>query len=134
MEIKKLTDNVSVAGQIDISDISAIKNAGYNIIINNRPDGEAIDQPTNKQIEKATREAGLDYIYIPVGRDGISEEMIKQTNDLIKNNSSIFCYCRTGTRSTMLWALSQKGKISADDIISLAAKAGYDMAHLKDML
>ncbi len=131
MEIKILTNNISVAGQIDISDISVIKAAGFNIIINNRPDGEAIDQPTSAQIEEAVKKAGLDYIYLPIDQSGISEQMIKKASDLFKNNLSVFCYCRTGNRSTMLWALSQKGEMDADDIISLAAKAGYDMSHLK---
>ena len=42
----------------------------------------------------------------------------------------VFCYCRSGTRSTTLWALSQAGRLGADEIIALAANAGYDMSHL----
>ena len=42
----------------------------------------------------------------------------------------MFCYCRSGTRSTTLRALSQAGRIDAAEIISAAAKAGYDMSHL----
>ena len=42
----------------------------------------------------------------------------------------VLAYCRSGTRSTTLWALSQAGALPADEIISSAARAGYDMSHL----
>jgi uncharacterized protein (TIGR01244 family) len=42
----------------------------------------------------------------------------------------VFAFCRSGTRSTTLWALSQAGTMDADEIIAEAADAGYDMSHL----
>lgn len=131
MEIKKLTDEISVSEQINPSDLLLIKEAGFCVVINNRPDGEVANQPTSSQIEEAANKVGLEYIHIPIDLNSISKEMIKQTADIIKNNSSpVFCYCRTGTRSTMLWALSQKAQMEASSIVSIAAKAGYDVSHL----
>jgi uncharacterized protein (TIGR01244 family) len=42
----------------------------------------------------------------------------------------VLAFCRSGTRSTTLWALSQAGKLPAHEIIAQAARAGYDMSHL----
>jgi uncharacterized protein (TIGR01244 family) len=131
LELKRINQHVSVSPQISPEDIPVIKAAGFTTIINNRPDGEAPDQPTSDAIERAAQAAGLVYHYIPLGRDGVSADMIERTVDALERSEGpVFCYCRSGTRSTTLWALSQKGKMPADRIIAEAAAAGYDMSHL----
>lgn len=131
MDVKRINDNVSVSPQISPEDIPAIKAQGFVAIINNRPDGESPDQPDSATIERAAHEAGLSYHYIPLGRDGVNSEMIDQTKQVLEGSAGpVFCYCRSGTRSTTLWALSQAGQAPASDIIAAAAHAGYDMSHL----
>ncbi|EIM94711.1 hypothetical protein WQE_42969 [Paraburkholderia hospita] len=39
----------------------------------------------------------------------------------------VLAYCRTGTRSATLWALSQADKLSVSEIERTTAKAGYDL-------
>ena len=57
--------------------------------------------------------------------------MVEKTREVLEgSNGPVFAYCRSGTRSTTLWALSQAGEAPADEIISAAANAGYDMSHL----
>ena len=131
MDVKRINDHVSVSPQISPEDIATIKARGFVAIINNRPDGEAPDQPTGATIEQAAHAAGLAYHHIPLGRDGVSPEMIERTKSVLEGSAGpVFCYCRSGTRSTTLWALSQAGKAPASEIISAAANAGYDMSHL----
>lgn len=131
MDLRKLNDRVSVSGQIAADDLAAIREAGFVAIVNNRPDGEAPDQPPGADIEAAARAEGIAYHAIPVGRDGVSQEMIEATRmALSEADGPVLCYCRSGTRSTTLWALSQAGALAADDIISAAAEAGYDINHL----
>jgi uncharacterized protein (TIGR01244 family) len=131
VELKRINQHVSVSPQIRPEDIPAIKAAGFSTIINNRPDGESPDQPTSDQILAAARAAGLVYHYIPLGRDGVSSDMVERTTEALEGSEGpVFCYCRSGTRSTTLWALSQAGKLPADRIIAEAAAAGYDMSHL----
>lgn len=131
MEIKRIDDHVSVSGQIAPSDIPALKAAGFTTIVNNRPDGEAPGQPSGAEIEAAAKAAGLDYVAIPLGRDGVSPDMVEKTRGVLEGSAGpVFCYCRSGTRSTTLWALSQAGTQDADTIIGKAQNAGYDMSHL----
>ncbi len=131
MDLKRIDDHVSVSPQISPEDVKAIKAEGFVAIINNRPDGESPDQPTNAAIEKAAHDAGLAYHFIPLGRDGVSPEMVEETRQVLEGSAGpVFCFCRSGTRSTTLWALSQAGKHPASEIITAAAHAGYDMSHL----
>ena len=39
----------------------------------------------------------------------------------------VLAYCRTGMRSTTMWALSQAGQMPLPQIIETAAKAGFDL-------
>jgi uncharacterized protein (TIGR01244 family) len=131
LDVKRINDHVSVSPQISPEDIKAIKAQGFVAIINNRPDGESPDQPTNAALETAAHEAGLSYHFIPLGREGVSSDMIEKTKEVLEGSTGpVFCFCRSGTRSTTLWALSQAGKAPANEIISAAAHAGYDMSHL----
>ncbi len=131
MELKRINEHVSVSPQISPEDIAAIKAAGFVAIINNRPDGEAPEQPASAEIEKAAQAAGLTYHHIPLGREGVTPEMVAETKQVLEGSTGpVFCFCRSGTRSTTLWALSQAGEQPAADIISAAANAGYDMSHL----
>lgn len=131
MDIRKINDQISVSGQIAPEDVDTIKQAGFTTIINNRPDGEAPDQPGGDAISAAAQAAGLTYVEIPMGREGVTPEMIAATRAALEDSAGpVFAYCRSGTRSTTLWALSQAGKTEADTIISAAGQAGYDLSHL----
>lgn len=131
MDLKRINDFVSVAGQILPEEIAELKSAGFVTIVNNRPDAEAPDQPSGEEIQRAAEAAGLKYISIPMGREGVSPEMVANTQSAIDDsNGPVLCFCRTGTRSTTLWALAQAGRLEASEIIAAASNAGYDMSHL----
>lgn len=131
MELKRINDKVSVSPQIAPEDVVAIKAAGFTDIVNNRPDGETPDQPSGETIRRAAEAAGLRYHAIPLGREGVSPDMVEKTRTVLEGSAGpVFCYCRSGTRSTTLWALSQADTLPAGEIIAAAANAGYDMSHL----
>ena len=131
MELKRINDDVSVAPQISPDDMPALKAAGFTTVINNRPDGEAPDQPSSDTMKAAAEAAGLSYHFIPLGRDGVSPQMVEQTEAALEGSDGpVLAFCRSGTRSTTLWALSQAGKMPAQEIVAQAAHAGYDMSHL----
>jgi len=131
LDLKRINDHVSVSGQISPGDIAALKAQGFVAIINNRPDGESPDQPDGAEIEAAAKAAGLGYYAIPLGREGVNADMVERTKAALEaSDGPVFAFCRSGTRSTTLWALSQAGEVDAEEIISQAAEAGYDMSHL----
>ncbi|HWV19588.1 MAG TPA: TIGR01244 family sulfur transferase [Devosia sp.] len=135
MDLKRINDHVSVSGQISPEDVATLKSLGFVAIVNNRPDGESPDQPAGAEIEAAAKAAGLAYHAIPLGREGVNAELVDKTKAVIEGSDGpVFCFCRSGTRSTTLWALSQAGEMDASEIISQAAEAGYDMSHLAGIL
>ena len=111
--------------------MAALKAAGFTTIVNNRPEGESPDQPAGAEIEAAAKAAGLAYYAIPLGREGVSPRHGRENQGRARGEQwPGFRFCRSGTRSTTLWALSQAGEMDAGEIISEAAEAGYDMSHL----
>lgn len=135
MDIRKINDSISVAPQIAADDMAAIAAQGFKTVISNRPDGETADQPPSSEMENAARAAGLDYRFVPV----ISGQMTRENVDdfaaaLADVDGPVLAFCRSGTRSTTLWALSRAGSMQADDIIGQAAQAGYDMSPFRAAL
>ena len=64
----ELDETAVVAGQIAPADVAGPKAQGVTMIVNNRPDGEDVGQPTSAEIEAAARDAGLDYRHVPIAR------------------------------------------------------------------
>lgn len=128
MEIKKITDKVSVSPQITASDISEIKEAGYRAIICNRPDGEGSDQPSFEEIEKAAKKAGLVAAYLPVETGMVTDENVVEFGNIVKDlPRPLLGYCRSGTRSATLWSLHEAQKRPLPEILAATKAAGYDM-------
>ena len=131
MDVKRINDHVSVSPQIGPDDLPALKALGFTAIINNRPDGESPDQPSSATMQAAAEKAGIAYHFIPLGRDGVSSQMVEETEAALEGSTGpVLAFCRSGTRSTTLWALSQAGRVPAQEIVTAAAHAGYDMSHL----
>lgn len=66
MEIKRLSETVSVTGQIAVDDLTAIARMGFKSIICNRPDGEGAGQPGFGEIKAGAKAMGLNAAYQPV--------------------------------------------------------------------
>ncbi len=135
-EFRQLSESMIVSPQIQSADIAAAKDRGVSLIVNNRPDGEDPGAPQGDEIEAAAREAGLDYIAIPIGRAGFSEPQVDElANALDRNEGKTLGYCRTGTRSTLLWALARaKAGDDPEAIAAAASEAGYDISPVRPMV
>jgi len=129
MDIRKITDELSVAPQIGADDVSAIAAAGFRAVICNRPDGEASDQPCCQDIEAAVKASGLAWRMQPVRSGGVTQADADAFGELMAElPKPVLAYCRSGTRCAALWCLSETGKRPLSDILDRARAAGYDMA------
>ena len=133
---RTLDDQVSVFGQLTAEDVAAAKAQGFTAIVNNRPDDEQPGQPTGAEIEAAARAAGLRYVAIPVDHSGFDEgQVIAMADALQEADGPLLAFCRSGTRSTFLWALaSARRGAEADTLVSKAANAGYDLTPIRPAL
>ena len=65
----------------------------------------------------------------------ISDQDVADFREALANlPQPVFGFCRTGTRTTTLWALANVASISADDLIARAKSAGYDLGALRPRL
>jgi sulfide:quinone oxidoreductase len=131
MMLNKIINDYVVSDQITEEDIEQLKEAGFKTIFCNRPDNEEQNQVTVKSIQDKAIESGLNFIHQPVIGGQISQNDIDEFSDYFDAaEKPIFAYCRTGTRSSMLWALSESGKRSIDEILRLTSAAGYNLSNL----
>ena len=129
MDIKPISDKLSLSEQLQLSDITTIAEQGYRSIICNRPDGEGADQPTFEEIKKAAEAAGMDARYQPVVPGQISDDDVAAFSQNMRElPKPALAFCRTGTRSATLWSLSQASNLPVTDILSTTKAAGYDMS------
>ena len=132
--MKKLSEKLFVSGQIQTADLEAIAQAGVKTVINNRPDGEMPGQPSGDSIRIAAEALGLNYHAIPVA-GGFSMDQVEAVREILASDETpVLAFCASGTRSTILWALSQGGTTETDNIISTAAEAGYNLAPYRQMI
>ena len=133
---RTLTETISVSPQISLADVDAAKTEGVALIVNNRPDGEDPTAPQSADIEAAAKAAGIDYVAIPITHSGFSAPQVDAMIEALENaKGKTLAYCRSGTRSTLLWSLAQaKLGTSPDEIARLAGNAGYDITPVRAMV
>ena len=135
MPYARLDDRLSVAPQIAVADIAAIAEAGFTTLIGNRPDGEADDQPATTALAAEARRHGLAFAHQPVVGSAIDAADVDAFDAaLARAAGPVLAFCRTGTRSTTLWALGEARRRPVDDLLADAARAGYDLAELRPRL
>lgn len=133
----EIDKQLSVSEQITVSDLQALKDQGFDLIICNRPDFEEANQVQADDIKNRAIELGLKFLHIPVSKSGPTMqaiEMTKQTFD--EAGGPIFAYCRSGQRSVMMWSLATAlgGGATADEILSTASAAGFKIDGLRATL
>lgn len=135
MAHKTLTPRLAVAGQLSADAIRALAHEGFTTVICNRPDGEEPGQPPLAELEAAAEAAGLAFHHIPVSGGQFPENAIAAFAGVLDTaDGKVMAYCRSGTRSTCLWALSQARKTEPASLIEAGAQAGYDLSGLAPAL
>jgi uncharacterized protein (TIGR01244 family) len=133
---RKLDENISVAGQITPADIANAAAQGFTFVINNRPDGEQPGQPNAAEIEAAAHAAGLGYRAIPITHAGFSENQVAAMREALEAAPGpVLAFCRSGTRSTLVWALARaRMGDNAEALQAKAEAAGYDLGPIRAFL
>lgn len=127
-DFRRVTDRFSVSPQITPDDAREAAAAGVALIISNRPDGEAPDQPTNAAIEAAATAAGVQFLRLPVVGRPTTEQAVQQAEAVASADGPVLAFCRSGTRSITTWALGEAAKgRDRGELVRLAAAAGYDL-------
>jgi sulfide:quinone oxidoreductase len=130
--LAELAPGLSAAGKLDRADIEALADAGVKTIINNRPDGEDPGQLPAADARKLAESRGIAYHHIPFTAATLTKaEVDAFAATLASAKGPIVAHCRSGTRSTLVWALTRMRE-GADPmaLIAQAAGNGIDIAVL----
>ena len=132
---REIEAGFAVAPQLSIADVADAAGR-FALIVNNRPDGEELSAPQGAEIEAAAKAAGIGYITIPVTHAGFSHSQIDAMDAAMKGaGGPVLAYCRSGTRSCFLWALTRaRGGADPGSLSEQAAAAGYDLSSIRPML
>lgn len=130
--VSELTNNLSVAGQIQPEDVKALAEHGYQLIICNRPDNEEPNQPSMDAIEAACDSAGIQFLRYPVDARSFPGDDLDVMDEAMNGDARVLAYCRSGTRSTNLWVATLAG----DDRLAAAERAqqfGYPLTFVMQL-
>ena len=133
---RQLTPRVFASPQITLAELDQAAAQGIGLVINNRPEGESDDQTPGPDIAAACAARGIGYVAIPVTHAGFSQPQVAAMRDaLASTESPVLAYCRSGTRSTLLWALAEASRgEEADELARLAGNAGYDLSPVRALM
>lgn len=108
VDIKRITPEFSVSGQIAPGDIESIVAQGFRSIVCNRPDGEQAGQPDYSQVAEAAAAAGLEAIFVPVSTRGMTaDDVAAFQSALAKLEAPTLAYCRSGARSLNIYTAAK---------------------------
>ena len=136
-DFRKVNPDMYLAPQISVADLDAAAALGIKTVICNRPDGEEPGQPPCADLKDKAEGLGMGWFLIPITSGQLSFEAIEETaKTLASAEKPVLAFCRSGTRSSILWGLSQalSGTMTTAEVISGAAVAGYDLSHLTPTL
>lgn len=134
MQYVHVTPRYAVAPQIDPADAAEIRAAGFTDVICNRPDEEVSPDLAADALGAALTAAGVRFHVNPVRSGALTQaEVARQAEILAEAQGPVLAYCRSGTRSTTVWALGEEA-MSPDEIVSAAGHAGYDLSGLRPQL
>jgi len=136
-QFRQIDSQFLASPQITVADVAEAKALGVGLIVNNRPEDESDDQTPGAQIAQAAQAAGIAYVAIPVTHAGFSMPQVEALQQALAQAGEVpvLAYCRSGTRSTLLWALAEASTgADPDDLAAAAAQAGYDVSPIRTLL
>jgi uncharacterized protein (TIGR01244 family) len=131
-QLVSLAPGLSVTGRLDRPDIEALALAGVRTIINNRSDGEDPGQLQAAEARRLAEALGIAYHHIPITAATLSRGDVDAFAATLRDAPApVVAHCRSGTRSTLLWALSQMREGAEPlRLVAEAARLGIDIASL----
>src|SRR5690348_7894272 len=117
---RKLTDDVSISGQVAVADVKALHAQGFRTLVNMRPDGEAPGQPDYGQMQGAAHDAGLAYGYVPIKPGAISPTSVEALGStLSRMPKPMLLYSEAGDRPARTWALAESSRPAGLDAAAI---------------
>lgn len=106
-DIKRVTPDFAVAGQIAPEDIAGIAAMGFKSLICNRPDREQSGQPEFQSVAEAAKAAGMEAVFIPFSPSAMSAADVEAFRAALDRlPGPVLAYCRSGARSLNVYTMA----------------------------
>jgi uncharacterized protein (TIGR01244 family) len=130
--LMELAPGVTAAGALTREHIEALAAAGTKVIINNRPDGEDPGQLPADEARRLAAAHGIAYHHIPFVAATLTAADIDAFATALKRAAGpVVAHCRSGTRSTIIWALTRMREgTDPAALVALGARNGVDISAL----
>ena len=136
-KLTEIAPGLFAAAQVDRAAIQEIAASGAKTLINNRPDGEEPGQLPAEQAREEAEKLGLTYIHIPVTSSAIAPGDVEAMQKALESAPKpAVMHCRSGTRSTLLWAAGEvlAGRRDAGELVADAAEKGFQITSLPTLV
>ena len=128
--LQPLDKQSSVSGQLGPADMTEIAALGFGIVVNNRPDREAMfGQPRTEDLKQAAEAAGLLFVDLPFPGPNVTPEQIAALATVLENRDRrVVAFCKSGMRSALIWAAAEvSAGRSLDEVLAAARNAGQNL-------
>jgi uncharacterized protein (TIGR01244 family) len=129
-DLIRITDDFYVAPQLSVEEMDDVAAAGFDLVVFNRPDNEDDAMPAVSDLAARIEHHGIAFHHIPFIGGPEPEDIAAFVNVLRENSGEkILLFCRTGTRSTLLWvfAMVESKRLTMTEALAKAQSAGYDL-------
>ncbi|HEY7773268.1 MAG TPA: sulfur transferase domain-containing protein [Marinagarivorans sp.] len=103
MNITPINSQVSVSEQVYPEHIPALVAEGVGVLVCNRPDGEAAEQPSFAEVAQAAEAEGITCYHIAFAGGEMTDAQVEQFRECINTGKRLHAYCRTGNRSSKIF-------------------------------
>jgi uncharacterized protein (TIGR01244 family) len=138
VETRQLVPGIWVTAQVVPDQLVALRHRGFVALIDLRPDGEVVNQPSSKDMAGAASRAGMAFHYTPVPHGEIPARAVADLAQALATDARpVLLYCHSGRRAARTWALaeaSRAGGLGAAAIEAAVREAGQPIDDLTSQI
>ena len=125
-----LDAGLAVTGKLAPDDFAALARQGFRSVISNRIDGEEPGQLTAWQEAALAWRAGLTFRHVPAAKHEVLDaDFVDALSEaLAAVPGPVLLHCKSGMRSTIIWAavVIRDGR-DIEEVLAAAKAAGFDL-------
>ena len=120
---------ITVSGQVAPADFAALAASGVRMVVCNRPDNEDPGQLPAAEAARLAAEHGMEFRHVPIVLPALSPADVARFSEaMAAADGPVHAYCRSGTRSALVWAVATagSGRVPRDALLARGREIGVD--------
>lgn len=111
MQMKQITADYFISGQVGFSDLQSLADRGIKSLICARPDYEEGNQPQFSHLQQEAEKLGIKTAHVPINPGAAcGDDVDKFAKAFDALPKPILGFCRSGMRAHALWELNDEAK------------------------